>query len=221
MLRRRHRLVLVHERGLRDAGFHRELLRRRVLGRGRRVRRLASLSERNDLRRRLLPCVRRVRTAMLQRRHVLRLHLPRRRPLSLTGPFDLERFVRAQNPVIDRVTKELRAGAKRSHWMWFVFPQIAGLGSSSMAERYAIANLDEARAYLAHPVLGKRLRECTEIVLGVEGRSAHDIFGWPDDMKFRSSMTLFARAADDPATFAAALAKYFDGKEDEATLARI
>ena len=135
--------------------------------------------------------------------------------------FDLDRFVSAQNPVIDRVMSELRAGAKRSHWMWFVFPQIAGLGTSSMAQRYAIANLDEARAYLAHPVLCKRMRECTEIVLGVEDRSARDIFGWPDDMKFRSSMTLFARAAEDPAPFVAALAKYFDGKEDEATLARI
>ena len=116
---------------------------------------------------------------------------------------------------------ELRNGAKKSHWMWFVFPQIAGLGSSSMAQRYAIANLDEARAYLAHDVLGKRLRECTEILLDVEGRSAHDIFGWPDDMKFRSSMTLFARAADDAAPFTKALAKYFCGQEDEATLARV
>ena len=158
---------------------------------------------------------------MLHRRHVRGGQLPRRRALSLSDPFDLERFVRAQEPVIERVMTELRAGAKRSHWMWFVFPQIAGLGSSSMAARYAIANLDEARAYLAHPVLGQRLRECTEIVLRVEGRSAHDVFGWPDDMKFRSSMTLFARAADDPTVFTSALAKYFDGKEDDATLARI
>jgi len=132
-------------------------------------------------------------------------------------PFDLERFVAAQAPTIDAVRDELRAGAKRSHWMWFVFPQIAGLGSSAMAQRYAIASLDEARAYLAHPVLGARLRECTELVLGVEGRDAHAIFGSPDDLKFRSSMTLFAAVSSQP-EFAAALGQFYGGKSDQRTL---
>jgi uncharacterized protein (DUF1810 family) len=136
-------------------------------------------------------------------------------------PFDLARFVDAQAPVIDGVLSELRAGAKRSHWMWFVFPQIAGLGFSPMAQRYAIVSLDEARAYLAHPVLGPRLRICTEAVLSVEGRSAHTIFGSPDDLKFHSSMTLFRIAAPDEALFVAALAKYFGGQDDAATLAKV
>src|SRR4029077_21032235 len=105
--------------------------------------------------------------------------------------FDLKRFLDAQAPVIDRVRSELRAGAKRSHWMWFVFPQIAGLGHSAMAQRYAIASLDEAKAYAAHPVLGARLRECTALVLAVEDKSVHAIFGSPDDLKFHSCMTLF------------------------------
>ena len=135
--------------------------------------------------------------------------------------FDLQRFVTAQEPVMARVLAELRAGAKRSHWMWFVFPQIAGLGSSAMAQRYALRSLEEAKAYLAHPVLGERLRECAAIVAGLEGRSAREIFGWPDDLKLRSSMTLFSRAADDPAPFVAVLEKYFDGKPDDATLARL
>jgi uncharacterized protein (DUF1810 family) len=136
-------------------------------------------------------------------------------------PFDLQRFALAQAPVIDRVQAELRAGHKRSHWMWFVFPQIAGLGSSAMAVRYAIGSLDEARAYLAHPVLGTRLRDCTASVLGVEGRGAHQIFGWPDDMKFHSSMTLFAAAEAGESVFAQALEKYFAGQLDQATVARI
>ena len=135
--------------------------------------------------------------------------------------FDLQRFVTAQEPVMARVLAELRAGAKRSHWMWFVFPQIAGLGSSAMAQRYALRSLEEAKAYLAHPILGERLRECAAIVAGLEGRSAREIFGWPDDLKLRSSMTLFSRAADDPAPFVAVLEKYFDGKPDDATLARL
>ncbi|HEY2367514.1 MAG TPA: DUF1810 domain-containing protein, partial [Polyangiaceae bacterium] len=138
-----------------------------------------------------------------------------------TDAFDLQRFVTAQEPVMARVLAELRAGAKRSHWMWFVFPQIAGLGSSAMAQRYALRSLDEAKAYLAHPVLGERLRECTAIVVGLEGRSAREIFGWPDDLKLRSSMTLFSRAASDPAPFVAVLEKYFEGKPDDATLARL
>ena len=116
---------------------------------------------------------------------------------------------------------ELAAGGKPSHWMWFIFPQIAGLGSSAMAQRYAIASRAEAAAYLDHLLLGPRLRECTRLVTGIDGRSIHEIFGSPDDMKFQSSMTLFARAAGDNADFLAALDKYFDGTLDPATLARL
>jgi uncharacterized protein (DUF1810 family) len=105
--------------------------------------------------------------------------------------------------------------------MWFIFPQIAGLGASPMAQRYAIGSLDEARAYLVHPILGPRLEDCTRLVLEVEGSTASDIFGWPDDMKFRSSMTLFAQAAPDNSVFAAALDKYFGGEPDEETLKRL
>jgi uncharacterized protein (DUF1810 family) len=135
--------------------------------------------------------------------------------------FDLDRFLDAQAPVIDRVRDELRAGVKRTHWMWFVFPQIAGLGHSAMAVRYAIASRNEAKAYVAHPVLGARLRECTALVLEVEGRSIHDIFGSPDDLKFHSSMTLFARAAPGEPTFRRALESHFGGREDPLTLARL
>jgi uncharacterized protein (DUF1810 family) len=131
--------------------------------------------------------------------------------------FDVDRFVRAQEPVIAEVRAELKAGRKATHWMWFVFPQLAGLGFSHRAQFYGIASLDEARAYLAHPVLGPRLVECTELVNAVEGRTAHDIFGSPDDVKFRSSMTLFALAAPE-AVFDAALAKYFGGERDGRTL---
>ena len=133
-------------------------------------------------------------------------------------PFDLARFEAAQAPVIARVTAELSAGRKQSHWMWFVFPQLAGLGFSAMAATYAIASLDEARAYLAHPVLGPRLIDCTARVLAVEGRDAHAIFGAPDDLKFHASMTLFARAAPQEPVFSRALAKYFGGEEDQKTL---
>ena len=136
-------------------------------------------------------------------------------------PFDLQRFVDAQAPVYERVITELREGRKRSHWMWFVFPQIAGLGSSPMAQRYAISSRAEAAAYLAHPVLGPRLIECTRLVTATEGRSIHDIFGSPDDMKFHSSMTLFAEAAPGEEDFRAALDKYFGGESDPATLARL
>ena len=137
-------------------------------------------------------------------------------------PYDLERFVAAQAPVFDQALAELRAGAKRSHWMWFVFPQLRGLGSSPMASFYGLSSLDEARAYLAHPVLGPRLAQCVETVLGIEGRSVGEIFGTPDDMKFRSSMTLFARAAGRAdSVFARALARYCDGAEDARTLALI
>jgi uncharacterized protein (DUF1810 family) len=132
-------------------------------------------------------------------------------------PFDLNRFVMAQEPVIGRVFGELRNGRKASHWMWFVFPQLAGLGFSAMSQRYAIASLDEACAYLAHPVLGPRLTRCVELVLGVDGRSAHDIFGGPDDLKFHSCVTLFDEASPNGA-FEQAIEKYFGGRPDPATL---
>lgn len=135
--------------------------------------------------------------------------------------FDLERFVVAQAPVYARVLDELRQGRKQSHWMWFVFPQLAGLGSSPMAQRYAIKSAAEASAYLLHPVLGPRLRECTRLVNAIEGRDIHAIFGSPDDMKFRSSMTLFSAASSENAEFLAALDKYFGGAPDEATLAML
>lgn len=139
---------------------------------------------------------------------------------AMDDPFDLERFVQAQAGAYDRALAELRAGEKRSHWMWFVFPQVAGLGSSTMAQRYAISGLPEARAYLAHPVLGPRLRACVDAILDIEGRSAHEVFGAPDDLKLRSSLTLFAQASDEP-RFTAALARYFGGEEDPRTLARL
>jgi uncharacterized protein (DUF1810 family) len=134
---------------------------------------------------------------------------------------DLERFSTAQAGVYAQVCAELRAGQKRSHWMWFVFPQIYGLGSSAMAVRYALASVDEAKAYLAHPVLGARLRECTGLVLGVQGKTVEEIFGYPDDLKFHSSMTLFARADASGGLFAEVLTKFFDGAEDQGTLARL
>lgn len=124
----------------------------------------------------------------------------------------------SRDPVIDQVKEELRSGRKRTHWMWFVFPQVAGLGSSRKARRYAISSRDEAEAYLAHPLLGPRLRECTEIVNGIEGRSANDIFGSPDDLKFRSSMTLFDAVAADPTPFRTALKRYYDNEPDQKTL---
>lgn len=133
-------------------------------------------------------------------------------------PHNLRRFVEAQDSVIDAVKRELRAGRKRSHWMWFVFPQMDGLGSSRMARRYAISSRAEAEAYLAHPILGPRLRECTELVNDVEGRSANEIFGSPDDLKFRSSMTLFDAVADDPTPFRTALEAYYDGDPDPKTI---
>ena len=135
--------------------------------------------------------------------------------------FDLERFVRAQAPVYAAVLEELRAGRKRTHWMWFIFPQLAGLGRSEMAQRYAIASGDEAAAYLAHPLLGARLRECAGIVGDLDGRTAEEIFGHPDDRKFHSSMTLFADVAPDEAVFQDCIDKYFDGEPDDATLARL
>ena len=135
-----------------------------------------------------------------------------------SDPHNLARFVVAQNPVFAQVCAELAGGEKRSHWMWFVFPQLRGLGSSPTAERYAIASLDEARAYLDHPILGERLRRCTQLVNRVAGRTAQEIFGYPDYMKFRSSMTLFAHAAGAASQpFDDALARYFAGEEDART----
>jgi uncharacterized protein (DUF1810 family) len=150
--------------------------------------------------------------------------------MSLTGtrgseerrdPYDLDRFVRAQAGIYDRVLDELRAGSKRSHWMWFIFPQIKGLGMSEMSVRFAINSLDEARAYLAHPVLGQRLNECVETVFAVKHRTAEQIFGYPDDMKFRSSMTLFAKASEQGSAFERALVQYFNGQQDDATLKQL
>ena len=135
--------------------------------------------------------------------------------------FDLDRFVSAQQGVYDRVIDELRRGRKVGHWMWFVFPQVAGLGYSVMSQRYAISSLDEARAYLAHPVLGPRLVECAAIVAGTSGRTALEIFGATDAMKLRSSMTLFQRAAPDEPVFAQVLDRYYDGVADEATDIRL
>ena len=133
-------------------------------------------------------------------------------------PFDLDRFIQAQDPVIDRVQAELAAGEKRSHWMWFVFPQLAGLGHSTMAQRYALGSLAEARAYLAHPVLEARLIHCTELVNAVQGRSINRIMGSPDDMKLRSSMTLFAVARPVATPFQTVLDRYFDCKPDSLTM---
>ena len=132
--------------------------------------------------------------------------------------YNLQRFVEAQEPVYDRVREELGAGAKTSHWMWFVFPQIRGLGNSAMAQRFAISSLAEAQAYIRHAVLGERLRETTRLVNRVEGRSIEDIFGYPDYLKFRSSMSLFARATDDHQVFDDALRKYFNGEAAPDTL---
>jgi uncharacterized protein (DUF1810 family) len=140
---------------------------------------------------------------------------------AVDDPYNLNRFLSAQSPVIEQVRAELRAGQKRSHWMWFVFPQIAGLGHSDMARRFAIASLDEARAYAAHEILGPRLIECAALVVAAEGRSIGEIFGSPDDLKFHSSMTLFARATPQEPVFREALQKYFDGEEDRATVERI
>ncbi|TKT72354.1 DUF1810 domain-containing protein [Afipia massiliensis] len=134
---------------------------------------------------------------------------------------DLQRFVAAQAPVYPRVVLELRAGRKQSHWMWFIFPQIEGLGFSAMAQRYAVHSSAEAVAYLDHPVLGPRLRECTRLVNAVDGKDIHAILGSPDDIKFRSSMTLFAEVTADNADFVAALHKYYNGEFDPATIARL
>jgi uncharacterized protein (DUF1810 family) len=135
----------------------------------------------------------------------------------MTDPFDLKRFIDAQAPVYPRVLSELRQGQKQSHWMWFIFPQLAGLGHSPMAQRFAIRSRGEALAYLGHPVLGPRLRECTALVNAVEGRTIGEVFGSPDDLKFCSSMTLFGAVSSDP-EFAAAIRKFYRGTPDRRTL---
>lgn len=142
------------------------------------------------------------------------------------GSLDVTRFLEAQNQVYPQALGELRAGQKRSHWMWFVFPQLAGLGHSPRAQHYALADLAAAQAYLAHPLLGARLRECTRAVLlhapgSAAPRTLDVLFGFPDDRKFFSAMTLFHRAAPEEPLFAAALDAFFDGREDEATLSRL
>lgn len=135
-----------------------------------------------------------------------------------TDPFNLNRFTKAQEGVYDRAMAELNAGYKRTHWMWFIFPQIDGLGHSSISRRYAIKSIEEARAYLKHPLLGARLSDCAEAVLGIEGRSAAEMFGFPDDLKLRSSMTLFAAVSRQGSVFDRVLEKFFKGQQDEKTL---
>ena len=134
-------------------------------------------------------------------------------------PFELSRFVEAQDKVYDRVLAELKSGRKRTHWMWFVFPQIEGLGHSWTTRCYSIKSREEAREYLDHPLLGKRLRECCELILALEGLSVSRIFGYPDDLKLKSSMTLFASVAESGSVFTRVLEKYFQGIRDERTLA--
>jgi uncharacterized protein (DUF1810 family) len=144
---------------------------------------------------------------------------------AMTDPHNLQRFLDAQADVYGDVLAELRAGRKTSHWMWFIFPQVQGLGQSSTAQRFAIASLDEARAYLAQLTLGARLRECTELVNQIQNQSVERIFGSPDNLKFRSSMTLFLQASQpgsgDQQLFSSALAKYFGGQPDSRTLSLI
>jgi uncharacterized protein (DUF1810 family) len=139
----------------------------------------------------------------------------------MSDPYDLRRFVLAQERVYEVAVSELRAGHKTSHWMWFVFPQIAGLGRSATAQKYAVVSLAEAEAYVAHPVLGPRLLECARILTQLSGRSAQDIFGAVDARKLQSSMTLFARGAPEHPVFGEVLRVYFDGAEDPATLQRL
>jgi uncharacterized protein (DUF1810 family) len=136
-------------------------------------------------------------------------------------PYDLDRFLAAQEHVYDGVLEELRRGRKTGHWIWFIFPQVAGLGPSAMSQHFAINSLNEARAYLAHPVLGTHLRECAEAVLATKGRTAEEIFGSTDAMKLRSCMTLFHRAAPDEPVFVQVLDRYYGGVADEATDARL
>jgi len=146
------------------------------------------------------------------------MEMPSDRP---DDPHNLQRFIDAQSSVFEQAERELRQGRKRGHWMWFVFPQIQGLGHSELAQRFAILSIAEARAYLNHPVLGPRLRECSRLVTLVAGGSVEGIFGYPDHLKFKSSMTLFARATPDNQVFIDALQKYFGGELDRSTLDRL
>lgn len=139
----------------------------------------------------------------------------------MNDPYLLQRFVDAQQHSYVQALAELEDGRKRSHWMWFVFPQVEGLGHSEMARRYAISGAEEARAYLAHPLLGPRLLACTQALLQHAEHSARDILGTPDDLKFRSSMTLFAAVASEPGLFQQALEAFFDGQPDRSTLERL
>jgi uncharacterized protein (DUF1810 family) len=141
--------------------------------------------------------------------------------VAMNDPYRLERFVDAQAPVYPQVCAELRGGRKTSHWMWFIFPQIRGLGSSAMAQTFAISSREEAMAYLLHPVLGVRLRECTRLVTNIEGKSIDEILGYPDNLKFQSSMTLFAHATQEKEIFLEALKKFFGGMFDSQTIARL
>jgi uncharacterized protein (DUF1810 family) len=141
--------------------------------------------------------------------------------MAAADPHNLQRFIDAQHPIYGQVREELQAGQKESHWMWFIFPQIKGLGSSPAAQKYAIEDLDEAKAYIDHPLLGFRLRECTQLVNAVNDRSIEEIFGYPDHLKFHSSITLFAQSQPSDNLFAAVLAKYFHGELDRRTLEQL
>jgi uncharacterized protein (DUF1810 family) len=141
--------------------------------------------------------------------------------MNQSDPYNLQRFVDAQAPVYEQVLRELRAGRKASHWMWFIFPQIAGLGHSPMAQRFAISGRAEAESYLQHAVLGPRLTECTRLVNQQAGRTIEDILGDIDGLKFRSSMTLFAKVAKDNAIFVEAIQKYYGGNFDELTMVKL
>ena len=138
--------------------------------------------------------------------------------MRMTDVFHLQRFIDAQDRVYQTVLEELRVGDKRGHWMWFIFPQIRGLGGSATSQEYAISSRDEAKAYSEHPILGARLRECTRLLMAVEDRTAEQVFSYPDNLKFRSSLTLFEYSATEPGIFRAALLKYFGGKPDQLTL---
>ena len=139
----------------------------------------------------------------------------------MTDPFNLERFVEAQNPVYDHALLELQRGQKTGHWMWFIFPQMQGLGHSTMAEKYGISSLKEAQAYLAHPILGPRLVECTDLMLQISGKTLAEILGYPDNFKFKSCMTLFSRANTRQEIFQKALRKFCGGEEDAKTLEKL
>jgi uncharacterized protein (DUF1810 family) len=141
--------------------------------------------------------------------------------MTSSGPYDLQRFIDAQRASYTRAVNELKAGRKQSHWIWYIFPQIQGLGRSAMAQTYAIVSLDEAKAYLDHPILGPRLRECTRLVTAMKGSPIGDILSYPDDLKFHSSMTLFAHAAPDNQIFLDALKIFFSAEFDGATLTRV